>query len=143
MANIARVLVLCADGVESSALGIPPGSKVHQLNSVRTIDDLPTSGRYDLGIVINQLEHMTQKNGEQVLARLRDVLCRKILVDSGSANWAKSSLLALGFLPSPPPDGWQRGEQLYQYDIDRYNPPREWNTPAGWAHPENYGKFRW
>lgn len=47
---------------------------------------------------------------------------------------ATTDLLALAFTRSG-----QLGERsLYRYELDSYNPRREWNNPEHWAHPGNY-----
>jgi len=104
--------------------------------------------RYDMALVLDQLEHMRRHDAIELLAQLRDrhtpflaVLADLGRLRSADGAWNQCDFIALGLEPSiatPEP-----GVGLYIYDLANYNTAREWNNPRHWAHPENFRKFRW
>ena len=102
--------------------------------------DLPRTLRVQLGIVVAPLEYMPLKSAEQLLSRLRDVHCDKVLlVDSGS-GWSPNVLRSLGYLEVKPSSN---GGRCYLFDPDMFSQAREWNNPSDWANPDNFRKYRW
>jgi hypothetical protein len=103
-------------------------------------DDLPQDLRTQLGIVVAPLDYMPLRNAEQLLSRLRDVHCEKVLlIDTGSA-WSPDVLRSLGYLEV------ERSSiegRCYLFDPEDFNQPREWNNPTDWANPGNFRKYRW
>ena len=101
------------------------------------------SGLHQLAVITETLEHLTEVEGEIFLGQLRNFAATRIavIVADDSAIWNFNRLISLGF---------QRyrhrkvaGHTLYTYDLETYNPKREWNSPEHWANPENWGKYRW
>lgn len=89
------------------------------------------------------LASLTQPERIHLLAALRDQHCRFIRLVVHAPDeppLPRTDLLALGFTgPHPGP----ASAAEYAYDADDYNAPRDWNTPAHWAHPERFDKERW
>ena len=102
--------------------------------------DLPQSLKAQLGIVVAPLEYMPRKNAEQLLSRLRDVHCDRVLLVDTASGWEPDALRSLGYLEVKHPTVVGR---CYLFDPDTFNQPREWNNPSDWANPENFGKYRW
>ncbi len=118
-------------------------SEFRAIDAYETISgpaDLPQTLRAQLGIVVSPLEYMPRRNAEQLLSRLRDVHCEKVLlVDSGS-GWSPDGLRSLGYLEVKCRSNAGR---CYIFDPDIVNQPRDWNNPSDWANPENFRKYRW
>lgn len=146
--------VLCiADGQTASLdayLGRHDDCVVERPDPASTAADPGKLGRYDIGLVCGVLEQLSAEHGSTLLARLRDVHCRRLYVTwrqnghrATEGFWTHERLLsmALALLRRVDQDGMITG--IYRYDIDSYNPRREWNNPDKWAHPENFGRFRW
>jgi hypothetical protein len=116
---------------------------VELIEGETTLAGLPAHRRYPLGVVAGQLETLQHRTASQLLARLRDQVCARVLVlVAPDAGWSRSDLLALGYNRigrSQGPARWS----LYEYEITRYNPERTWNNPSDWANPENFDKYRW
>ena len=112
----------------------------HAFETVPGPDALPTTLRVQLGIVVAPPDPMSRRDMEQLLARLRDVHCEKVLLVDKGAVWKPGELRSLGYLEveDSPAD-----ERCYLFDPDVFNQPREWNNPSDWANPENFGKYRW
>lgn len=104
--------------------------------------DLPADRLFDLGLIHDALEHIDAGKAVQVLARLRDQVCREVVLEleHSDATPGAGDLLALGFERLEPRPG---AATLYRYDVDSYNPAREWNTAEDWANPENFDRYRW
>jgi len=58
---------------------------------------LDTLGRFDLGIIANSLEHVDRKTAGRILARLRDVHTRRLVVLVPIAQVHSSSLQAIEY----------------------------------------------
>jgi len=95
---------------------------------------LPGDTRADIGIVLGATPAQ-----QSVLARLRDVHCKRvILLTNGATDWSANQLRGLGFLEMNEAD-----ISYWLYDPALSNPPREWNSPTHWANPENFDRYRW
>jgi hypothetical protein len=102
--------------------------------------DLPRPLRAQLGIVVTPLEYMPRSKAEQLLSRLRDVHCEKVLLLDTESGWSPDILRSLGYLEVKRPSA--RG-RCYMFDPDIFNQPREWNNSTDWANPENFRRYRW
>ena len=124
----------------TSTLDPGDAARVHTIGDVGSYADLDRALRVDVGIVVGQLENMTHDAGVNLLSRLRDVHCGKVLPVVQSEDWTSSELLALGYqqIKSPSSDG-----RCYLYAAENLDQPREWNNPVNWANPENFRKYRW
>ena len=103
-------------------------------------DELPKTLRVALGIVVAPLDYLSRTTSEQLLSRLRDIHCEKVLLIDTADAWSPEELRPLGYLElkRPSSDG-----RCYLYDPDAFNEPREWNNASDWANPENFRKYRW
>ena len=102
--------------------------------------ELPATLRVQLGIVRAPLDFMARKEAEQLLSRLRDVHCERVLLIDTGSRWNPDDLRSLGYL-----DMGQAPEEgtCYVFDPDLFNEPRDWNNARDWANPENFQKYRW
>ena len=127
------------------AMGIA-GEELRGISEVKSYDavpgagELPASLKVQLGIVRAPSDFMARKDAEQLLSRLRDVHCEKVLLlDPGSA-WTPQELRSLGYVEIE----CDRAEgPCYLFDPDLFNEPREWNNASNWANPDNFRKYRW
>jgi len=118
----------------------PGGSSVEWLCHVCSADDIIAVTRADLGIVFDQLEHMEKEEAAQLLGRLRDHHCKRVLFHCAVQTHSKRELLALGYIEQkrPSDDG-----HLYLFDPELFFERRAWNSPDQWANPDNFKKYRW
>jgi len=116
------------------------GAIVH-LGPITGPDALDPSLRADTGVVVDASATLNNRNGRALLARLRDVHCRRVLLLTDASAWRADELRAIGFLPGPAPAGLDAA--LYRHEPGEFNPPREWNNAEHWAHPENFDRYRW
>jgi hypothetical protein len=124
-----------------AAGGVVPGADlVHAFEALSGPDDLPKTLRVALGVVVAPLDFMPRKEAEQVLSRLRDIHCEKVLLVDTDGGWKPEELRPLGYLKMAKPEA---GVCCYLFDPDAFNQPREWNNPSDWANPENFRKYRW
>ena len=133
-----RNVSLVAIGAGATELsGIATG---HTFETLSGPDDLPSTLRVDLGIVFAPLDSLTRADTEQLLSRLRDVHCERVLLLDTAADWNQDELRALGYLEVVRA---RDDVRCYLFDPDQFNQPREWNNPSDWANPENFRKYRW
>jgi len=109
------------------------------LGEINTADSVAMSVRGDLGVIVNQLEHMSVDLAVALLARLRDCHCDQLLVHNSGEDLTAQEMLALGFtrVSSSGSEGW------FHYQREEFYEERSWNSPEQWAHPQNYKRFRW
>ena len=116
------------------------------LGRLASADEISPELRVDTGLVVEQLEHLDSRAGAHLLSRLRDVHCKRVFLllrngKSGNTDWSRDTLLAMGFTQQRPDA--RLGAELYLYEPEVFNPPREWNNARDWANPENFRKYRW
>jgi hypothetical protein len=99
-------------------------------------------GRFDLAVVAEVTERLDAAAAVAVLGRLKNLHTDRfvLFVDPLRSSLDRDALLGLALEPLEPLDD---GLLAWLYDIDRYNPERDWNNPEDWAHPENFDRFRW
>lgn len=126
--------------VGASSRQAPGAGNVRVLDEVSGPDDLPKAMRADLGVVYKPLDSMPPRHAEQLLSRLRDVHCERVLLVDSGTGLDPDVLRSLGYLEieRSPVEG-----RCYLFDPDVFNEPREWNNPSDWANPHNFRKYRW
>ena len=125
-------------------------SRVTMLEPDAARTALADLGRFDYAILSHALEALEPSEGAALLARIRDVhchrfalACRHVDAHHREGEWSEPELLALALTLH------RRGREdgvwhsVYTYDVDTYNPNREWNSPDNWANPENFRRYRW
>lgn len=128
-------------------IGVPPpmppeapaATRIAAESAGRELEGL---GRFDLAILGEVAERLPADETTALLGRLKNLHTDRflLLVDPARSSLDRDALLGLALLPLEPAEG---DRQAWLYDLDRYNPEREWNNPADWAHPENFDRFRW
>gem|GEM_PF-618442 len=107
--------------------------------------------RFDFVIVRGVLEHMDADIGAHLLARLRDVHCRRFCVlleaerndDQGHGHWEAAELAAMGLSHWSSEPIADTLYDVYGFDLGTYKRTPEWLNARHWAHPEHWGKYRW
>lgn len=145
IASLLDDLGLVARGVSLVTIGtadfrLPGANIVEAFEALTGPGDLPETLKVTLGVVVAPLDFMTRRSAEQLLSRLRDVHCEKVLLVDTSGEWKPAELRPLGYLEAGQSPA---GICCYLFDPDAFNRPREWNNPSDWANPENFRKYRW
>ena len=136
-----RFLVVCRSRSRRKHDEFLPAESVCDWHfNIKSIDEIESPERADVGIVFNQLEHMRRTDAMHLLSRLRDQHCRKVLVYITSDIFSEQELLALGYIKQERPSSDGR---YFLFDPELFFETRDWNTPANWAHPGNFNKNRW
>jgi hypothetical protein len=124
--------------------------EVERVDPPAAVAGLASLGRFDLGLLSGALEQLSGADGSALVARLRDVHCRRLCVTwrPGSpagdpAFWTRERFRSLALTLHRRIDQDGARTEIYVFDIDHYNPRREWNNPDQWAHPENFDRYRW
>jgi len=125
-----------------------PALRLRVLQHARTSADLEAGDTVDLALVAGLLEESDKRSAEMLLARLRDVRARRILVvvdpeRAAAQGWDQSAMFAMGFerLQRVTENG--RAFELYGFDILRYKATPDWLNARFWANPQLWDKFRW
>jgi len=130
-----------------SAPGARP-LRVRVVPHAHTLADLDGDDAVDLALVAGLLEESDKRSAEILLARLRDMNARRMLIvidleRAAAQGWDQRALFALGFerLQRVTENG--RPFELYGFDIRRYKVTPDWLNARFWANPELWDKFRW
>jgi hypothetical protein len=121
-------------------------TKTVQINSsLEPLDDL---GRYDVAIVAETLEHIDRSLGAALIARLRDVLSRRLYIaidvtGTTTTHWTVPELSAFGLTIDESSADGSRPWRLFSYEVGQYKLTPDWLTTKGWANPEQWEKTRW
>ena len=142
---------ILAVGVRDAHLAAPAADKSLPVEAVQistSLEPLADLGRYDVAIVAETLEHIDRSLGAALIARLRDVLSRRlyIVVDvSGTTttHWTVSELLAFGLTVDESSTDDSRPWRLFSYEVGQYKLTPEWLNTKNWANPDQWEKTRW
>ena len=149
LAETAPKSLLIIDLEKSNALAMYP--QQHPDCRVKTITDdtqlspLKNLGQYQTTVIVNSLQQLDAATGANLLAQLRDVYTRHLLVlltltDKNTTIWEANDLNALGLvLLKTYPDE----QQLYEYSVLDYKTVPDWLNAKNWANPELWDKYRW
>lgn len=105
---------------------------------------LPQYGLQDLVAIGNTLEVLPRRDAEIMLAGLRDLYARRVLLRlAANAIWRHQDVMAFGFtrLAQLTSDG--NAVTYYGFDVGTYKTTPDWLNAKYWANPELFGRYRW
>jgi hypothetical protein len=115
--------------------------------STLSLDQIPHKldelSPYQLAYVHGAIERLPRTVAGMLLARLRDVSARHLLVhvEIGSgwsehaSDWENNDLLAFGLIKAGEYSNGERRAHIYQFNIFDYKLTPEWFNSLQWAHP--------
>lgn len=101
--------------------------------------------RFDLALVVDCLEHLPKREGQNLLGGIRNLNASRIavLADLQACGWLDTDFFSLALQAS---ERFQREEQvltLFTYDLLDYKQVPDWLNARFWANPQNFGKYWW
>jgi len=140
-----------AEGLFADYLADHPGCRVLHLPLAGLPGSLAAHGRYDLAFVSGCLEHLDPIRAGEVIAALRDIHARRLLVavpvggerPGHRSHWEMADLLAYGLVQV---GEYRRGDgmvHLYGFDIATYKVTPDWLNSRYWANPELWDRYWW
>lgn len=143
--------VLVIGPLEVEDLDDPSPRRITRMGQDELPKHLDGLGRYDLGIVVGTIEHMTRADAGRLIARLRDLhtRCFYVLVPTGpqwtslTSTWEPGDMIAFGMTPAGHYEQDGKPLRLYKFDISDYKKTPDWLNPTHWANPRLWGKYRW
>jgi hypothetical protein len=130
--------------------------QVPQINAVQrepgtALNWKSTNDIFDFGIVANVIEHTDKNDAIQLLARLRDLYTKKLLVvapmgkqwENHQSLWQETDLLSLGFILKTKLQVAEKPVCVYAFDISTYKTTPDWLNSRYWANPELWDKYWW
>jgi len=84
-----------------------------------------------------------ERHARQLIAVMRDLLARQLLVFVPEKLLDDTSLIGLGLNRQARFETDDVHWQAWSYDIRTYKSVPDWLNPRFWANPENWNKFRW
>lgn len=117
----------------------------------KVIHLLDTHDIFEFGIVANSIEHMDKASAEHLLARLRDIYTKKLLVvvpidkqwEGHASYWEETEMLALGFILKANIRVDEKPVHVYAFDILSYKTTPDWLNNKYWANPELWDQHWW
>jgi Family of unknown function (DUF6231) len=127
-------------GDEAAALMGETAFPVQSIDIDRLLDSAITGQRYDLAVVAGALEALEHRRGSALLARLRDIYARRLLVKATLASapdrgWTNNDMLALGLREVLRQRAPRDEIGLYQFNLYDYKLTPDWFNARNWAHP--------
>lgn len=145
VAKPASILLIDPDPAGLPTAGLSPGCRITRLEE-DALEQLPTVGRFDLGVVANTLEYLDRRSAGVLLAGLRDVHTRRFVAlapigrdwQGLASYWETADFLGYGMtlMARYRLDG--KPLHLYHYAIESYKATPEWFNSRHWAHPERW-----
>ena len=127
-----------------------PDCRVTVVEAERALADLAPLGRFDYAVLSRALEPLDPRDGAALIARVRDLhchrfalACRHVDAHHREGEWSEPELLALTLTLHRRVREDGAWHSVYTYDVDSYNPERDWNSPENWANPRNFRRYRW
>lgn len=110
--------------------------------------------RFDVGLILNLFEHIgtgceNKQRGNQVLARMRDVLTSQYCValplshQNDQSNWQLTDLFSFALSKVASYDDTKPKLTLFKYNIEDYKKTPDWLNADNWANPQLWGKYWW
>lgn len=101
--------------------------------------------RFDLAIVVDCLEHLTRRQGLELLGGIRNLNASRlaVLADLAATPWERTDFYALALQKAAT---FQRDEQtlgLFTYDLRAYKQVPDWLNARFWANPQHFGQYWW
>lgn len=124
---------------------------LYESKNAPSLVELDEFGRYDLVFVSHVLEKLPKASAEQLIARLRDLHCERLIVvlpigtdwPKHQSHWQKTDMLGLGFSLLTEYHSNQHQVHIYAFDIASYKATPEWLNNKYWANPELFDKYWW
>lgn len=128
-----------------------PQCRLAQFDAEHALCDIPGDARYDLGLVSHSLEFMSKPEAGRLVARLRDIHCRRLIVvvpigrqwQRHRSHWHTADMLGYGLVRIAQYRHEDRPVHIYAFDIDTYKLVPDWLNSRYWAHPELFDKYWW
>ncbi|MDP2225862.1 MAG: DUF6231 family protein [Moraxellaceae bacterium] len=102
-------------------------------------DDIPTGQLAIAALPIT----MSRQEARRVIAALRDIKVRQLLVFVPENLLDGTALLGLGLCRQARYEVDDLAWHAWSFDIRHYKPVPDWLNPKFWANPENWDKYRW
>jgi hypothetical protein len=141
-----RLLLIGADGFPAlqAFQDAHPGTELAQTGPGPLPANLAAQ-RFDLALVVDCLEHIPKRSGQELLGGIRNLNASRIavLADLQACNWQETDFFSLALQAS---ERFARDEQvltLFTYDLHEYKQVPDWLNARFWANPENFGKYWW
>ncbi len=126
---------------QSCELTVVPSSEIDSLNKLNR--------RFDVGIAVDIFEKIDKTTGQQLLAKLRDLLTAQYLIalelnnSNNSAHWALTDLFSFALKKVSSYNTQQQTVSLFKYNIEDYKNTPDWLNADNWANPHLWGKYWW
>jgi hypothetical protein len=125
-----------------------PQCVVVERSCITRADEFEDLGVFDLAVVAGAMERLEKRDALQLLARLRDTHCQRLLavVAMGrrriarSEQWTAYDMLALGFSDVGGIKGGDGALRVYAFDWASYKMKPSWLHAKSWARGETGGK---
>ena len=150
--------LLCVAAEDECVAAAGTGPRLERLTPTGVLTAGAPAERFDLAYVLIKrkkyeealihLGFLERAQGAALLARLRDLHARRVLVclnlsPSGGTAWSENDLLGFGFTRIRRYREPEGDLGLFAFDLDTYKVTPDWFGPHDWANPERWGQDWW
>lgn len=136
------VLILHANNNPANAQAFEDDASlvIDRYNVTDNLSTLSLNNRYSLAIVNDCLDQISTDEGTFLLAKLRDLYCKHLVVlqTNSSEDWQATAFYALGLKHLTVDSGSDQSLQLYEYNIHNYKWNPQWLNNRFWANPDRW-----
>jgi hypothetical protein len=122
---------------------MPEPPRYDYLEDTADVQSLDALDRYDIALIAPHTEVSDRSRVRNLIARVRDVHSRLLLLLVPGEQWAATDLLGLGMEHVMSCRAGPRTLELLRYNIRDYKTTPDWLNSRYWAHPELFDKYRW
>lgn len=99
------------------------------------------SVRFDLALIVGVLDELPRPEGFALLARVRDLLARRLLLqlvvhENSDDGWTRRDVLGMGLEEVMRSGG--NGIGVFQFNLYDYKLTPDWLNAENWAHPHQW-----
>ena len=117
----------------------------------KALEMLDSRDIFEFSIVADCIEYLDKASAEHLLARLRDIYTKKLLVvvpignqwQEHTSYWKETDMLALGFILKAKIGVTEKPVHVYAFDVASYKTTPDWLNNKYWANPELWDTYWW
>ncbi len=99
---------------------------------------------FDFVLIKDLLETLDHEKAEHVIAQVRDIHAREVLlILSNNSEWKTTDLIGLGLRQIAETEQQNETFHAWYFARDNYKKVPDWLNNRYWANPEKFGKYRW
>ena len=110
----------------------------------KMLGELSDHGQFDFVLIKGLLEHLSHELAEHVIAQVRDLHAREmLLITLGDSEWKTTDFIGLGLRQIAEIEQQGETSHAWYFSLETYKRTPDWLNNRYWANPEKFDKYRW